>query len=154
MWSYCEYFSEIEFSFKTKYIHWPTFVSNFSAVYRVSIPGGDPRRSFLLFQASRHGQFLKIAFVRDVDIDNGTLVSREPQTRRLCKYNLNFSQGNKYHYAIGGDEEKEMLVFVCDFFSVSLQRKKHVQVHFTVASQFYVNIIFLCETESSIPRAS
>ena len=78
-----EYFSEILFSFKDKNIHWPTFVTNLSAVYRVSIPGGYPRRSFLLFQASRHGQFLHIAFVRDVDIYSGTLVSREPHTRRL-----------------------------------------------------------------------
>ena len=38
-----------------------------------------------------------IAFARDVDIDSGTLVSREPQTRRLCKHSLNFSQCNKYH---------------------------------------------------------
>ena len=71
------------FPFKRKNIHWPTFVSSFSAVYRVSNPGGYPRRSILLFEASRHGQFLHIAFVRDVDIDSGTLVSREPQTRRL-----------------------------------------------------------------------
>ena len=41
-------------------------MSSFSAVYRVSIPGGYPRRSILLFQASRHGQFHHIAFVRDV----------------------------------------------------------------------------------------
>ena len=49
-----------------KKIHWPTFVSSFSAVYRGSIPGGYPRRSILLFQASRHGQFLHIDFARDV----------------------------------------------------------------------------------------
>ena len=66
------------FSFTTKRIHWPTLVSSFPAVYRVSIPGGYPRRSILLFQASRRGQFLHIAFVNDVDIDSGTLVSREP----------------------------------------------------------------------------
>ena len=93
----CEYFSEIVFSFMTKKIHWPTFMSSFSAVYRVSVPGGYPRRSILVFQASRHRQFLRIAFVRDVDIDSGTLVSREPQTRRLCKHSLIFSQCNKYH---------------------------------------------------------
>ena len=40
---------------------------------------------------------LHIAFARDVDIDCGTLVSREPQTRRLCKHSLNFSLCNKYH---------------------------------------------------------
>ena len=66
-------------------MQWTNFVSNFSAVYRASIPGGYPRRSILLFQASRRGKFLHIAFVRDVDMDSGTLVSREPQTRRLCK---------------------------------------------------------------------
>ena len=85
------------FHMKTKNIHWPTFVSSFSAVYRVIIPGGYPRRSILLVRASRHEQFSHLAFVRDVDIDSGTLVSREPQTRRLCKHSLNFSQCNKYH---------------------------------------------------------
>ena len=95
-----------------KNIHWPIFVSSFSAVYRVSIHGGYPHRSILLFQASRHGQFLHIAFVRVVDRDRGTLVSREPQTRRLCKHSFNFSQCNEYHYAIGGEKVKEMLVFV------------------------------------------
>ena len=64
-----------------KKIHWPTFVSSFSAVCRVSISGEYPHRSILLVQASRHGQFLHIAFVRDVDINSATLVNREPQTR-------------------------------------------------------------------------
>ena len=64
-----------------KNIYWPTFVSSFSAVYRVSVPGGYPRRSILLFQASRHGQFLHIAFVREFDVDSGTLINREQQTR-------------------------------------------------------------------------
>ena len=81
----------------TKNTHWPTFVSSFSAVYQVSVPGGYPCRSIVLYQASRHGQFLHIASVRDADIFSGTLVSREPQTRRLCKHSLNFSQCNKYH---------------------------------------------------------
>ena len=76
------------------------FVYSFSAVYRVSIPGGYPRRSILLLQASRPGQFLHIAFVRDVDKESGTLVNREPQTRWLFKHSLNFSQCNKYYSAI------------------------------------------------------
>ena len=80
-----------------KNIHWPTFVSSFSAVYRVSIPGVYSHRSILLFQAARHGRFLHIAFARDVDINCGTLISREPQTRRLCKHSLKFSHCNKYH---------------------------------------------------------
>ena len=67
------------FRLKTKNFHWPTFMSSFSAVYRVSIPGGLARRSILLFQASGHGQFLHIAFAREIDIDSRTLVSREPQ---------------------------------------------------------------------------
>ena len=87
-------------------------MSSFSAVYRVNIPSGYPRRSILLIRASVPATFLRIAFVRDVDIDSGTLVSREPQTRRPWTHSLNFSQCNKYHYAIGGDEEKELLVFV------------------------------------------
>ena len=40
------------------------------------------------------------------------------------------------------------------FFSLAYNVKIHVLVHFTIASQFCVNIIVLCETESSIPRAS
>ena len=40
---------------------------------RVSIPGDISRRSILLFQALRHGQFLHIAFARDADKDSGTL---------------------------------------------------------------------------------
>ena len=56
------------------------FRVEFFSRLRVSIPGGYPRRSILLFQALRHGQFLHIAFARDVDIDCGTLVSHEPQT--------------------------------------------------------------------------
>ena len=52
------YFSEIVFFALDKNIHWPTFVSGFSAIYRVSIPGGYPRRSIPLFQALRHRQFL------------------------------------------------------------------------------------------------
>ena len=31
-----------------------------------TVPGDVSRRSILLFQASRHGQFLHIAFARDV----------------------------------------------------------------------------------------
>ena len=42
-------------------------------MYRVSIPGGHPHRSILIFQALRHGEFLHTAFLRDVDIDSGTL---------------------------------------------------------------------------------
>ena len=80
-----------------KNIHWPTFVSSFSAVWRGSIPDGYSRRSIQLFQALRRGQFLHIAFARDVDIDCGTLVTREPKTRQLCKHSLNFSLRNKYH---------------------------------------------------------
>ena len=61
------------FLFKAKNIHRPTFVSSFPAVYRVSIPVGYSHRSIPLFQASRHGEFLHIAFVGDGDIDNATL---------------------------------------------------------------------------------
>ena len=62
-----------------------------------TVPGDVSRRSSQLFQASRYRQFLHIAFAHDVNIDSGTLVSREPQTRRLCKHSLNFCQCNKYH---------------------------------------------------------
>ena len=55
----------------------------------------------------------------------------------------------KHQSALGGDKEKEILVFVCihavvcgggDFFQYRLNVKLHVHVHFTVASQFYVHI--------------
>ena len=38
--------------------------------------------------------------------------------------------------------EKEKLVFVCgsDFFQYRFNVKLHVEVHFTVASQFYVHL--------------
>ena len=84
-------------------------ISEKSYFRSVNISESISHRSILLFQASRYRQFLHIAFARDVDIDCGTLVSREPQTRRLCKHSLNFSQCNKYHWAIGGDKEKEIL---------------------------------------------
>ena len=58
---------------------------------RVSIPGRVPPRSSQFFQASRHRQFLNIAFVHD-DKDRGTLANSEPQTLRLrFKHSLNFS---------------------------------------------------------------
>ena len=48
--------------------------------------------SFVIFR-----QFLHIIFVHDDDKDSGTLGSRKPQTRRLCKQSLNFSRCHKYH---------------------------------------------------------
>ena len=40
----------------------------------------------------------------------------------------------------GDEKEKEMLVFVGDFFQYRFNVKMHVQVRFTIASQFYVQI--------------
>ena len=42
----------------------------------------------------------------------------------------------KYQSAIGGKREKKMLVFIYIIF----KRKIHMQVHFTVASQFHVYV--------------
>ena len=81
----------------TKKHHWPSLMSTFSSSLQGPFLVMFSRRSIQLFQALRYRQFLHIAFARDVDIDCGTLVSREPQTRRLCKHSLNFSLRNKYH---------------------------------------------------------
>ena len=135
------------YSFKTKNIHWPTFLSSFSAVYRVSIPGGYPRQSILLFQASRHGQILHVAFVHDDDIECGTLDVLNHKHYDYASTALTLVNVTNITRLYGGAEEKEMLVFVYIFlvcggdFSVSRKRKKiHVQVHLTIASQFYVRI--------------
>ena len=51
-----------------------------------------------------------------------------------------------YQSTIGGEKENEMLVFVFIFwcvvvtFQYRVNVKKHVQVNFTVASQFYIHI--------------
>ena len=45
-----------------------------------TIPGNVPHRSSQLFQALRYRQFLRLAFVHDVDKDWGTLANSEPQT--------------------------------------------------------------------------
>ena len=60
--------------------HWPSLMSTFFKQLTGTVPGDVSRRSILLFQALRHGQFLHIAFARDVDIDCGKLLSHEPQT--------------------------------------------------------------------------
>ena len=39
-----------------------------------------------------------------------------------------------------GEKEKEILFFVCDFFQFPFNVKIHVQLHYTVASQFYVHV--------------
>ena len=69
-------------------------------------PGRVPPRSSQLLQALRHGQLLHIAFVHDVDNDSGTLISREPQIRRVCKHSLNFSQCYKYKSALRRQNRK------------------------------------------------
>ena len=137
MLSYCVYFSEIVFSLKTKISTGQLSCRAFQLSSEGAIPGRYPRRSILLFQASRHGQFHHIAFVRDVDIDCGTLISREPQTRRLCKHSLNCSQCNKYHQAIGGEKENEILVFV-------LNVKIYVQARLVTYPEY--TILFTCLT--------
>ena len=67
----------------------------------MSIPGRVLSRSSQLFQASKYGQFLHIAFVHDVDKDRETLPNHEPQTWWLpIKHSNNFSHCYKNHYAI------------------------------------------------------
>ena len=116
MLSYHAYFSEIVFSFKDKNIHWPTFVSSFSAVYRVSIPGGYPRRSILLFQASRHGQFLHTTFVRDVTETVGRWIIVNHKQDDYASTALTFVNVSNTTRLLGGEKEKEILIFVYMFF--------------------------------------
>ena len=112
----------------------------------MSIPGGKPHRSILLFQASRHGQFVRIAFVHDVDIDSGTLEvvnhkHYDYASTALTSVNVTNTTG-----LYRDEKKKEMLVFVYIFcrvvviFQYRLNVKIHVQVHFTVASHFYINV--------------
>ena len=68
------------FSFKTKISTDQLSCRAFQLSSEGAIPDGYPRRSILLFQASGRGQFLHIAFARDVR-DSGTLDNREKQTR-------------------------------------------------------------------------
>ena len=103
------YFSEIVFFALDKNIHWPTFVSSFSAVYRVSIPDGYPRRSILLFQASRHGQFLHIAFARDVTETVGRWLIVNHKHDDYASTALTFVNVTNTTKLYGGEIEKEIL---------------------------------------------
>ena len=58
---------------------WPSLMSIFSGS-KGTIYGDVPARSSQVFQASRYRQFLHIAFVYDVDKDNGMLANSEPET--------------------------------------------------------------------------
>ena len=109
MLSWCVSFSEIVFSFSDKNIHWPTFVSSFSAVDRVSIPGGYPRRSILLFQATIHGQFLHIVFVREVTETVGRWLIVNHKHDDYASTALTFVNVTNTTRVLGGDKEKEIL---------------------------------------------
>ena len=111
-----------------KNIHWPTFLSSFSAVYRVSVPGGYPRRSILLFQASRPEQFLHRAFARDVTETVGRWIIVNHKHDDYANTALTFVNVTNTTRLLGGIIERKMLVFV--------NVKIHVLVHFTIASQF------------------
>ena len=88
---------------------WPTFVSGFSAVYRVSIPGVYPRRSILLFQASRHGQFLHIAFARDVTKTVGRWLIVNHKHDDYASTALTFVNVTNTTRLLGGEKENEIL---------------------------------------------
>ena len=91
---------------------------SFSAVYRLSIPGGYPHRSILLFQASWYRQFLHIAFVHDDDIDSGTLEVVNHKHYDYASTALTLVSVTNTTRLYGGEEEKEMLVFHMSFFSI------------------------------------
>ena len=77
--------------------------------------------------------------------DWGYVLSSESQTlRQALTTSMSFY---KYQSAIGGEKEREKLVFVYMVWCVAvvifqsrLNIKIHVQVHFAVASQLYVHM--------------
>ena len=112
-------------------------MSSFSAVSRVSFPGGYPHRSILFFQASRYGQFLHIAFVHDGDIDSGTL---EVVNHKHCDYAstaLTLVKVTNTTGLYGDEEEKEMLVFVNILWCVVVIFQYRLNVKNTRASSSY-----------------
>ena len=78
----------------------------------MSIPGGYPSRSILLFQASRHGQFLHIAFARDVTETVGRWIIVNHKHDDYASTALTFVNVTNTTRLLGGDEEKEILVYV------------------------------------------
>ena len=88
---------------------WPTFVSGFSAVYRVSVPGVYPRRSILLFQALRHGQFHHIAFMRDVTKTVGRWIIVNHKHDDYASTALTFVSVTNTTRLYGGEIERDAL---------------------------------------------
>ena len=136
MLSKCEFFSQIVFSFDDKNNHWPTFVSSFSAVYRVSKPGGYPRRSILLFQVSRNGQFLHIALRVMLTLPVGRWLVVNHKHDDFASTALTLVNVTKTTKLYGDEKEKEILVFLYIFLNV----KTNVQVLFTITTHFYVYV--------------
>ena len=84
-------------------------MSSFSAVYRVSIPGGYPRRSSQLFQALRRGQFLHIAFPRDVTETVGRWLVVNHKHDDYASTALTFVNVTNTTKLYGGEIENERL---------------------------------------------
>ena len=84
-------------------------MSSFSAAYQLSIPGGYPRRSILLFQASRHGQFLHIAFARDVTERVGRWFVVNHKHDGYASTALTFVNVTNTTRLLGGEIERERL---------------------------------------------
>ena len=75
----------------------------------MSIPGGYPRRSIPLFQASGHGQFLHIAFVRDVTETVGRWLVVNDKHDDYASTALTLGYVTNTTRLLGGEIEKEIL---------------------------------------------
>ena len=66
------YYSEKSYFELRQKIHWPTFMSNFSVVYRVSVPGGFPIGQFYFFK------------LRDMDSSPHSFMARYDKRLGIC----------------------------------------------------------------------
>ena len=78
----------------------------------MSIPGGYPRRSIQLFRALGRGQFLHIAFARDVTKTVGRWIIVNHKHDDYASTALPLVNVTNTTRLLGGDKEKVILVYV------------------------------------------
>ena len=69
-------------------------------------------------------------------MDSGTLVNREPKHDDYASAALTLVNVTNTTRLLGGEKEKELLDFCLHILNVKI----YLQIHFTVASQFYVYV--------------
>ena len=92
------------FSFKTKISTGQLSCQAFQPSSEGAIPGGHPRRSIQLFQASRHRQFLHIAFAHDVTETVGRWITVNHKHDDYASTALTFVNVTKTTRLLGGHE--------------------------------------------------